>query len=180
MSGVDWQEPVYQVRDLCKVYRSSGVAANDHISLDVRRGEVFGIFGPNGPGKTTLVRQMAGLLRPTSGAIRLLTHDVVANPGVVPELVSYYGQRLAVLRAYKLHEVILHIAVLGGMSTYRARRATADLLEAFELTPLANQLMLRLSGGQQRMALLLASLVSRLPVLILDEPTNELDPARRR
>ncbi len=170
----------YEVKDLTKVYTSSKVAANRDIGLDIRSGEVFGIFGTNGAGKTTLVRQMAGLLRPTSGAIRLLGHDVVADPSVVPHFVSYYDQKVMALRAHKVHEVILHTAIFRGLSVAQARSATHDLLDRFGLGSVADRPMFKLSGWQQRQTALLASLVGDRPVLILDEPTNELDPTKRR
>lgn len=166
--------------DLCKSYASSRVKANDGISLEIQRGEIFGVFGPNGAGKTTLVKQIAGLLRPTSGKISLFGHDVVAQPQIVPNYVAYYGQRIPALRAYTLKEVLLHTAVLRGMAPADARKSSAELIERFDLGASANRMMVRLSGGQQRQAALLASLIGSLPVLILDEPTNELDPAIRK
>lgn len=170
----------YVVEDLCKVFMPAGVRANREISLCIRQGEIFGIFGPNGAGKTTLVRQLAGLLKPTSGRISLFGRDVVAQPGIVPHYVSYYGQKVMALRAHKVREVILHSAVLRGMPVCDARRQTAELIERFGLAAIADRIMHRLSGGQQRQTALLATLTGDRPLLILDEPTNELDPANRR
>lgn len=84
------------------------------------------------------------------------------------------------LRAHKVREVILHSAVLRGVPVPEARRQSAELIERFGLGPIADRIMHRLSGGQQRQTALLASLIGDRPVLILDEPTNELDPANRR
>ena len=170
----------YAVSELTKVYQPGGVRANEGISLNIKAGEVFGLFGPNGAGKTTLVKQMAGLLKPTAGDIRLLGRDVVASPHLVPHFVAYYGQKILALRAHKVREVLLHTAVLRGLPVPEARKVAAELLERFELTSIADRIMLRLSGGQQRQTALLASLAGPRPVLILDEPTNELDPAVRR
>ncbi|MDP2871237.1 MAG: ABC transporter ATP-binding protein [Bacillota bacterium] len=170
----------YTVSDLTKVYMPSGTQANRGISLSIDQGEVFGIFGPNGAGKTTLVKQLAGLLKPTSGKIALFGNDVVAEPEIVPHFVAYYGQKVMALRAHKVREVILHSAVLRGMPVPDARRQTAELIERFGLGGIADQIMQRLSGGQQRQTALLATLTGNRPLLILDEPTNELDPANRR
>ncbi len=170
----------YVVSELTKVYQPGGIRANEGISLNIKAGEIFGLFGPNGAGKTTLVKQMAGLIKPNSGDIRLLGHDVVASPHLVPHFVSYYGQKILALRAHKVREVLLHTAVLRGLPVSEACKVVAELLEWFELTSIADRIMLRLSGGQQRQTALLASLAGPRPVLILDEPTNELDPAVRR
>jgi ABC-type multidrug transport system ATPase subunit len=172
--------PAYAISDLTKVYMPSGVCANRGISLSIDQGEIFGIFGPNGAGKTTLVRQLAGLLRPTSGKIALFGQDVVAEPEIVPRFVAYYGQKVMALRAHRVREVILHSAVLRGMTVPDAKRQTAEIIEFFGLGGIADRIMQRLSGGQQRQTALLATLVGDRPLLILDEPTNELDPANRR
>lgn len=97
---------VYDVEQLTKVYGPYGLRANDCISFDIRRGESFGIVGQHGAGKTTLVRQMAGLLKPTSGRISLLGTDVVENPAAVPYAVAYAGQRPAALRAHTFFEAL--------------------------------------------------------------------------
>jgi ABC-type multidrug transport system ATPase subunit len=81
---------LYVIRELTKRYRPRGVLANDAISLDIRQGEILGIFGPNGAGKTTLVRQITALLRPCSGRIELLGQDVVRHPAVVPQYVGFF------------------------------------------------------------------------------------------
>ncbi len=170
----------YTIRRLSKIYLPARVQANREISFDVPRGEIFGIFGPNGAGKTTLVKQMAGLLRPTSGEIHLFERDAVRDPDLVPTTVSYYGQKVLALRAHRVREVIMHTAVLRGESTADARRITEELIEKFDLGHIADRMMLKLSGGQQRQAALLASLAGYRPVIILDEPTNELDPSMRK
>ncbi len=97
---------LYVIRQLTKRYEPGGVLANDSISLDIRQGEIVGIFGPNGAGKTTFVRQITALLRPSSGSIELLGQDIVRHPEVVPRYVSFFGQRTPILRNYKVAEVL--------------------------------------------------------------------------
>ncbi len=75
---------IYKIDNLTKIYKKGNVLANDNISLEINQGEIFGIFGPNGAGKTTLVRQLAGLIKPTSGAILLDGIDVIKNPHPIP------------------------------------------------------------------------------------------------
>lgn len=171
---------VYRVKQLTKIYGAQGPVANDNIDLEIAQGELFGIFGPNGAGKTTLVRQMAGLLKPTSGQIYLFEYDVIATPSVVPHYVGYYGQKVLALEAHKLHEVLYITGLLRGQSGVDAHRQRENLIARFELEGLADRLMSQLSGGERRLAALLATFMSYPPILILDEPTNELDPVRRR
>jgi ABC-type multidrug transport system ATPase subunit len=170
---------VYRVEQLTKIY-DGNVVANDQIDLEIAQGEFFGVFGPNGAGKTTLVRQMAGLLRPTSGKIFLFDRDVVDAPWVVPYFVGYYGQKVLALEAHKLREVLYITGLLRGQSRSEARRQSESLIERFQLGELADRLLKHLSGGEKRLAALLATFMGHPPLLILDEPTNELDPLRRR
>jgi ABC-2 type transport system ATP-binding protein len=172
--------PAYVVEHLTKYYRHHAAPANDDISLTIRRGEIFGIFGPNGAGKTTLVRQLTALLKPSSGTIRLFGHDVVRQPAIVPHLVGYYGQKVVALQYHTVREVLVITGILRGLSTAEAKRQAAELIERFALEPLAQQRLSTVSGGEQRLAVLLATLIGHPPVLIFDEPTNELDPVRRR
>lgn len=170
----------YRIEQLTKVYKPQGVVANNNISLEITQGELFGIFGPNGAGKTTLVRQMAGLLRPTSGQIYLFEHDVIANPSIVPHYVGYYGQKVLALEAHKFWEVLYITGLLRGQAKAAARQHMSTLIETFGLEKLADRLISQLSGGERRLAALLATFMGDSPILILDEPTNELDPTRRQ
>lgn len=173
-------DPAITVSRLTKIYRSSRIPANDDISLSVRHAEVFGVFGPNGAGKTTLVRQMVGLLRPTAGNVSLFGEDIVRHPEAAPRLVGYYGQKVLGLRAHRVREVVLLAALLRGLPMSEARARADALLEEFDLAPIGRHLMSKVSGGQCRLAALLSCLVGRTPALVLDEPTNELDPLMRR
>jgi len=170
---------LYAVRELTKRYESSGVLANDSISLDIRQGENLGVFGPNGAGKTTFVRQIAGLLRPSSGSIGLLGQDVVRHPEVVSRYVSFFGQSTPILRNYRVSEVLISAGVLRGLSAARAKRQANALMERFDLCSIANQRLAKLSGGQVRLSTLLASFMGDPKGVVLDEPTNDLDPANR-
>lgn len=172
--------PAFRVHALTKRYAPGRPPANDAITLTIEAGELLGVFGPNGAGKTTLVRQMVGLLRPTSGEIQLFGWDVVRYPDVVPRLLAYYGQQTVALRQHTVREVLLLAGVLRGMPTHAARRQADELLSRFGLDGLATQRLSRLSGGQQRLAVLLSTFMADLPVWVLDEPTNELDPVMRQ
>lgn len=170
---------IYRIKNLTKIYSDGNVLANDSISLDIRPGEIFGIFGPNGAGKTTLVRQLAGLIKPTSGSISLNGIDVIARPQAIPHYVAYFAQAPWILWSLKVWEVIYFTGIFRGLSRKTAREETERLLHELELTDIRDRLMEKISGGQSRLLGIAATLIGLPPILIMDEPTNELDPINR-
>jgi len=171
----------YEVRGLTKVYSTpKPVLANDHIDLSVEEGEIVGIFGPNGAGKTTLVRQLVGLLRPTSGTIKLFGHDIVAKPSLATHYVAYFSQETYYFWHLKPQEVLVITGRLRGLSLKEARTQAEYLLKRFELDGLKIRPLARLSFGQARFVTLLSVFMGKRPVLVLDEPSNDLDPMHRR
>lgn len=171
---------VLEAVNLTKKFRRTGVLANREVNVSVRAGEIVGLLGPNGAGKTTFVRMVMGLLRPTCGSVRLLGIDVPRHPTFPASTVGYYGQRALYLWSYKTRELIYHTARLRGIPAHSARSATRELIETFDMDQIAERMLWHLSGGQGRLAALCAALVGTPSVLILDEPTNELDPALRQ
>lgn len=174
--------PAYQVRNVSKRYPSPPVQANVNISFEVALGEAFGILGPNGAGKTTLVRQLVGLLRPTSGEIRLFGEAVragTADPGV-GRRVAYLPQGALGLGELKVVEAIRYTAMLRGLGAPTATAETHELLEALQLEGIRDRQIRKLSGGQRRLVQLGMTFVARCPVLILDEPTADIDVALRQ
>lgn len=169
---------VYQVEHVTKRY-GNGKLANDDICLGVRRGEILGLFGPNGAGKSTLVKQMVGLIRPTAGKIRLLGTDIHRDTQAIPRLVAYLGQTDTAFSSFSFRELIIHAGVHRGLSRRDAYREADELIEYFDCGRVASTLRFRLSGGERRLSLLLATFIARREILILDEPTNELDPTNR-
>ena len=171
---------VYDVQNLVKVYPQQTQPANKNITLQIHEGEIFGLLGENGAGKTTLVRQMVNLLRSTSGSITLFGQPVAHDPLYVPQYVGYMPQDTHSLNILTVGEALYFTAHLRGMSRAEARRERDKLLELWEIQDLRNQYCQRLSGGQRRLLRLAVSMAGSLPVLVLDEPTNDLDPLRRR
>ena len=169
-----------RVRGVHKTYRGSATAANDGIDLDVERGEVFGLLGPNGAGKSTLVRQLIGLQRPDRGTITVLGHDVVADPRGAPRLVAYLAQDEPALLELPVQLAVSTTARMRGLPRGAAATAADAVLAELGLDSLARTPLVRLSGGQRRLACVAAALVADRPVLILDEPTTGLDPVARR
>jgi ABC-2 type transport system ATP-binding protein len=171
-------EPAIQVRGLVKSY--AGRPANAGVDLDVAVGEVFGLLGPNGAGKSTLVRLLMGLLRPDSGEISLLGSDVVADPRCAPRRAAYLAQDETALVELTPARAIELTARLRGSSRAHARTERDGLLEELGLTALAATPLIRMSGGERRLAAVASALAGARPLLLLDEPTTGLDPTARR
>jgi ABC-2 type transport system ATP-binding protein len=168
-----------QIEELTKVYRT-GVRANDGISLAIGEGEVFGLLGHNGAGKTTLVNQVVGLLRPTSGSIRIDGRDLVADPGLARRLCSFQAQSQVPIDGLTPRQAIDLLGQLRGASKADARRRRERLVEALELGEWLDVDAARLSGGVKRLVAFAMAAVAPGRVVMLDEPTNDVDPVRRR
>ncbi|MCX5387339.1 ABC transporter ATP-binding protein [Streptomyces sp. NBC_00083] len=170
----------YEVEGLCKRFGGTAGPANADISFRIRQGEFFGLLGSNGAGKTTLVKQMTGLVRPDRGTVRLLGRDVFTHPRFTASTVGYMPQSAFALNSLTVKEALYFSAHLRGVSAKAARRERDTMLELLDLTHLAGKVARQLSGGERRLLQIAVTLVGAPPVLILDEPTNELDPSRRR
>jgi ABC-type multidrug transport system ATPase subunit len=171
---------VYEIQDLVKTYPGMARPANAGISLVVRQGEIFGMLGDNGAGKSTLVRQMANLLRPTSGRITFLGRELGDDPLHVPLNVGYMPQDAAAVNNLTVGEALYFTAHLRGLSRRAARSERDRLLSSWGIEPLRDKTGPTLSGGERRLMQLALATAASPPVLILDEPTNDLDPQRRK
>ena len=165
------------VDEVTKVYRN-GNTANSGISFSVAQGEVFGLLGPNGAGKSTLIRQIAGISTPTSGTIRLLGQPVRGASHV--RTVGYMPQSSFALNSLTVGEALYFTCHLSGASRRDALRLVDQVVDDLSLGPLRRRHAAQLSGGQRRLLQLAVALVARKPMVLLDEPTNELDPLVRR
>lgn len=172
--------PVYVVRDLVKTYKAGKVRANDGLSFDIAPGEIFGLLGPNGAGKTTLVGQLTGLLRPDSGTLLLFDHDISRDSRLTTEAVAVLNQAPLPLGDLSVEEVLAVTGHLRGLSRRDARASAVAWMERLGIGDLRDKRLGKLSGGQWRLASLATVLIGDRPVLVLDEPTNELDPTNRR
>lgn len=170
---------VLEIRDLEKRY-PKGLLANDGISLDTRSGEVFALLGPNGAGKTTLVKQVIGLLRPTAGSIMLDGVDLVREPEVARQLVAYLPQGSLPIDPFTLREVVELVGRIRGGDRRSVRQRAIHLIDALELGPWIDTLGTRMSGGIRRLVGFVMAAVQPMALVILDEPTNDVDPLRRR
>jgi ABC-2 type transport system ATP-binding protein len=168
-----------EIAELTKVYRA-GVRANDRINLNIEEGEVFGLLGHNGAGKSTLVNQVVGLLRPTSGTIRIDGRDMVADPSLARRLCSFQAQAQVPIDGLTPRQAIGLLGQLRGGTGRDVELRRARLMEALDLEQWADVDAARLSGGVKRLvAFAMAAVVPGRRVM-LDEPTNDVDPVRRR
>lgn len=168
-----------EIEHVSKTYRG-GVLANDDISLSVETGEVFGLLGPNGAGKTTLVSQIIGLLAPTSGRISVAGINTVENPGFARQACSFQPQSQVPIEGMTPYQAIELAGRLRGGRADQVRARTQELIESFELGKWSNKSGEALSGGVRRLVTFCMAAVVPGQVTILDEPTNDVDPLRRR
>jgi ABC-2 type transport system ATP-binding protein len=148
--------------------------ALDDLTLDVAPGEVFGILGPNGSGKTTALRLALGFLRPTAGNARIGEHDSWHESVTARSLVAYLPGELRLYENMTGRQLIAFLSALRGRPTRDGLDALARRFDIDLSRPLAN-----LSSGMKRKVALLQVLVADVPLLIMDEPTNALDPTMR-
>jgi ABC-type multidrug transport system ATPase subunit len=172
-------EHAFEIRDLTRFYPGQARPANDRISLDIEAGEVFGLLGDNGAGKTTLVKQMVGLLRPSSGTVLLRGQLVDGAPLYAQRLFGYMPQSGLALNTVTVAETLYFTSHLRGLSRGDARAERDRLIAELDLGAVRDKVGNRLSGGMQRVVLLATALAASPPILILDEPSNDLDPQRR-
>ena len=172
--------PVLEITDLVKRYRRRSAPANDGITLTAHPGRVLGVLGHNGAGKTTLVNQIVGLLRPDSGTISLAGIDAIAQPARARELVSVQAQANVPITGLTPRAAIELVGRIRGGGQREVRSRTAELLDALDLGPWADTPAEKVSGGVARLTAFCMTAVRPGALVILDEPTNDVDPARRR
>lgn len=174
-----------KVRALTRVFSGKGharasIVANERVSFIVPRGEVFGLLGPNGAGKSTLVHQLLGLVKPTSGEIWIEGVNIVKYPEQATKLIGFLPQTALPLRGIGVIDALHYTGRLRGQTETDARLQANSLAQALGITEFASRPAHRLSGGMLRLINFAMSLMGYPRVLVLDEPTNELDPYNRR
>ncbi|MGZ5261705.1 MAG: ABC transporter ATP-binding protein, partial [Burkholderiales bacterium] len=160
--------------------RFAGTSAVDGLNFSVVKGEVFGLVGPDGAGKTTTMRMLAGVMQPDGGSIVIHDIDVVAQPEQVKEHVSYMPQRFGLYEDLTVDENIRFYADLFAIPRKAREERTKRLLAASGMSEFRGRLAGQLSGGMKQKLGLTCSLVHTPEVLLLDEPTTGVDPVSRR
>lgn len=170
----------YAIETRALTRRFGDFTAVDGVSFGVRRGEIFGLLGPNGCGKTTTIRMLCGVLPPSGGGATVLGHEVGTGSEQIKRQIGYMSQRAGLYDDLTPREHLLFYGGLYGLNGRMLRDAAERYLSASGLGPRADTLVSHLPGGlRQRLAFGCASL-HRPPLLFLDEPTSGIDPIARR
>jgi len=169
-----------EARDVVRTFNDGDVQALRGVSLRVPRGEVFGLLGPNGSGKTTMVRILSTILAPTSGSATVEGFDVVKQPDEVRRRIGLAGQYATVDENLTGFENLRMIGSLNHLDKTFVLGRAKGLLEEFGLSDAANRNVKTYSGGMRRRLDLGAALMANPPILFLDEPTTGLDPQSRQ
>jgi ABC-2 type transport system ATP-binding protein len=155
------------------------VAVRD-VSLEVEKGEIFGVLGPNGAGKSTTIRMLCGILDPTSGEGTVVGFDIRRDAERVKERIGYMTQRFSLYEDLTVEENIKFYAGIYGVPLGRRRKRVAEVLERTGLVARRAQLAGTLSGGWKQRVALASATIHEPPLLFLDEPTAGVDPVSRR
>jgi ABC-2 type transport system ATP-binding protein len=171
-------QPAIVVQGLTKSF--PGVHAVDHLNFEVRPGEIFGLVGPDGAGKTTTMRMLAGVMPPDEGGATVAGFDIVADPEGAKHCLSYMPQRFGLYEDLTVEENIRFYADLFGVKKAEREARSAQLLQAAGMSEFCKRLAGKLSGGMKQKLGLVCALIHRPNVILLDEPTTGVDPVSRR
>lgn len=169
---------IIEAKGLAKRYGDT--LAVDNIDLEVRRGSIVGVLGPNGAGKTTTLRMLTTLAKPDAGSARVAGFDVVHEAASIRRIIGVTGQDATLDELLSGRQNLVMTGELSRMGRTPSRRRAQELLELLELEEAADRPVKGYSGGMRRRLDLAASIVSKPPILFLDEPTTGLDPTGRQ
>lgn len=154
--------------------------AVDCVDMQIPKQTVYGFIGPNGSGKTTAIRMMCGLLRPTAGEIEVLGMKIPEQTEQIRRQVGYMTQKFSLYSDLTVRQNMQFMARIMGVGGRERKKRMLDLLERFKLSSFINQQAGALSGGQKRRLALATAVIHQPKLLLLDEPTSEVDPNTRR
>lgn len=167
---------IIKISNLRKSYGK--IEAVKNISLEINEGEMFGLVGPDGAGKTTTIRILCGLLNPDSGNVEVFDYDLSKKKKEVQNQIGYLSQKFSLYGDLSIDENIEFFADIHNVKNFKARRD--ELLQFTRLTPFRDRLADKLSGGMRQKLALACSLIPKPKIIFLDEPTTGVDPVSRR
>ena len=171
-------EPIIETRDLSR--RFGELTAVDRLNIAVAPGEIFGLVGPDGAGKTTTLRMLCGLVNPSEGSARVAGYDVVKQSQEVKDQIGYMAQRFGLYQDLSVEENMSFYGDLFGIVGAERQELTTRLLHMTRMEPFRDRRGGQLSGGMKQKLALMCTLLHRPRILFLDEPTNGVDPVSRR
>jgi ABC-2 type transport system ATP-binding protein len=171
-------DSIIRIKDLTK--RFAALTAVDGLNLEIGRGEIFGLVGPDGAGKTTTLRMLCGLMEPTSGEAWVAGHNVARDPAAVKDRIGYMAQRFGLYTDLTVDENMEFYGDLFGIERKERLRLLPQLLQMTRMEPFRDRQAGKLSGGMKQKLGLMCTLLHRPGILFLDEPTNGVDPVSRR
>jgi ABC-2 type transport system ATP-binding protein len=171
--------PAIELKQLTKVFPGSSTPALNAIDLTVPAGTIFGILGPNGAGKTTIMSTLCGLLKPTSGSVRICGSDAQSERATIKQILGMVPQEPAIYPTLTARENLDYFGRMQGLSGEHLQRRIVACLEVAEMVDDADKRVERLSGGYKRRLNMVIGLIHEPKILILDEPTVAIDPHSR-
>lgn len=169
---------VLTIKNLTKLYKNN-TKANDNISLNLESGEITALIGHNGAGKTTLLNQVIGLVKPTNGEILINGINIVNKPSLARKLVSSMPQFQVPIKGVSVYQAVDSILRVKGFSKGVSKEKATNIIKELQIDEWRNVSGEKLSGGLQRLTSFAMTVTSDTPVVLLDEPTNDVDPVRR-
>lgn len=150
------------------------------LDLDVEKSRIYGFLGPNGCGKTTAIRMLTGLLKPSAGEIEVLGYKLPEDADKLRMKIGYMTQKFSLYDDLTVKENLQFVANIYGLSSKQQKARVAELLDVYQLSEKSNQLAGTMSGGQRQRLSLSAAVMHKPELLFLDEPTSAVDPENRR
>jgi ABC-2 type transport system ATP-binding protein len=162
------------------VKKFGSFVANDHLNFSVSRGEIFGFLGANGAGKTTAIRILCGLSKPTSGKIRVAGYDVFTQTEKIKKRIGYMSQRFSLYEDLTVSENFRFYGAIYGMSRSNIKEKTREMLNRLGITELENTVIASLPLGIRQKLAFSVAIMHTPEIVFLDEPTGGVDPITRR
>lgn len=172
-----------EISNLTKVFKNKNreeVVANDDISLSIKEGEIVGLLGHNGAGKTTMINQILGLVKSSSGSITVLGESIVENPEKGRYLCSVQPQGQLSLGELTPRKAVVTMGLMRGGDLSEVNKEAERLFKALDIAEWVDKESTQLSGGVKRLTSFCMAVIHSRKIIILDEPTNDVDPVRRR
>jgi ABC-2 type transport system ATP-binding protein len=171
-------EPIIIVKDLVKKF--GNFTANDRLTFEVKRGEIFGFLGANGAGKTTAIRILCGLSYPTSGTMTVAGYDVYTQRDLIKRNIGYMSQKFSLYEDLTVFENIRFFAGIYGLGRKEIMERSEKLLQRLTLTEARNKLISDIPQGWKQKLAFSVAIIHDPKVVFLDEPTGGVDPITRR